>query len=603
MVRVIALCLILILTNLEVDGGTFTNVPPKDYNRRSGLHDCIDRFYSNTSFAPRPGIYNGIPVEPGEYSAFAAIGWTRSLQKVDYLCGGTLITLNFVLTAAHCSINGEQKRPDLVRLGDVNLLSDENDENVQQIAIKRFIKHPAYKASRSYNDIALIELETDIQPGPFVCSACLWADKIMDFDMLTVMGFGTTKLGSDMSPILMKADLPPLQEADCKDQFPINRRIAEGIKESQFCAASPNKDACPGDSGGPILVNLVDPNPHGLQKLIPFVTGIISIGTGCNEGSIGLYSRVASYIEWIQNVTNVSFDPKSCARNTECVPFYKDVSSSVQRPEFAPEYHVDLMNDKSKNPVCAGALIDYRHVLTSYECILAEPTFVLLDGARANITDITNHDDLAIIGLDQYYDTKPEYFKTSGPVCLLKKSNVTNFKILVSANDPENHQRLIVNALVMPDNQCKPGFICTEKEEYLIPETCVFQPGGSIASHIRVGDNFNIPLLHGINLEELSCGNRKVQLKAASVAHYYPWIESVVLGHIVESLKKEETFRQHEYFRGDTCLPASGGGLGRCVPADHCEELLKDHRKGLVNIRTCLFEGDQPIVCCPNVYL
>ncbi|XP_029730806.2 uncharacterized protein LOC115267739 [Aedes albopictus] len=612
--KVFIVALFLMLYSLEsaVDCRVFTDNSPKDYDSRSGLDDCLDRFYSNTSFAPLPGVYNGDPVEPGEYSAFAAIGWTRNSTNVDYLCGGTLITLKYVLTAAHCSVDGMQKRPDTVRLGDVDLFSDENDENVQQIAITRFIKHPSYRALRSYNDIALVELQEDIKPGPFVCSACLWTDMILNFDLLTVMGFGSTKLGSGLSPVLMKADLPPLDDNECKDQFPINRKIAEGVKETQFCAASPNKDACPGDSGGPILIDLVDPSPSGLQKKVPFVTGVISIGTGCNEGSIGLYTRVASYVDWIQNVTDVNFEPKNCARNTECVPFYKNVKSSVQRPNFTPNFHVDLLNDKSKEPICGGALIDYRHVITSADCVMEpyKPTFVLFNGERANITDITIHpesqkqqNNLAILGLDQYYDHEGEDFKTSGPVCLLKKSNATNFQILVSAIDPENQRRLIVKAVGSPEENCTEGFICTENGENLLPDTCAFQPGGSIASHIQVGENFNVPLLHGINTNGPTCGGRDLQFKAVSAAQHYGWIESVVLKHVVDGLKKDETFQQHEYFRNDTCLQQSGEGLGRCVPAEQCHELLMEHRKGLTKVKTCCFEDNVPIICCPNAYL
>lgn len=386
--------------------------------------------------------------------------------------------MNYILTAAHCSVDGNQKPPDTVRLGDVDLSLTKGDENSQQIAIKRFLKHSDFRAARSYHDIALIELEQAIKPGMFVCSACLWIGMDLNFERLTVMGFGSTDFASGSSPILLKAELAPLEAAECIDRFPKNRKIAEGVMDSQFCAAAPNQDACPGDSGGPILVDLVD--PFGAKKKVPFVAGIISIGTGCNAGSMGLYTRVASYIDWIQKETGASFDPTQCARHTECVPHYKDIQSSVQYPLVAPDFHVDLMNDESEVAICGGALIDYRHVITSADCVSGarKPTFVLLRTERANISEITVHPDspkeqnnLAVVALEQFLNFETNR-KFAGPACLWKKDFIPEKKVFVSAVRPDDQKQLVVNATVTQDDLCKEGLICAINRENLIPETC-----------------------------------------------------------------------------------------------------------------------------------
>lgn len=51
-------------------------------------------------------------------------------------------------------------RPDIVRLGDITLLG--NKETTRTFGIKNIIRHPNYKFSSKYDDIALIELDKTV---------------------------------------------------------------------------------------------------------------------------------------------------------------------------------------------------------------------------------------------------------------------------------------------------------------------------------------------------------------------------------------------------------------------------------------------------------
>ncbi|XP_062552481.1 urokinase-type plasminogen activator-like isoform X2 [Armigeres subalbatus] len=515
---------------------SFVPTPPSDYASRVNLEDCYERFYKEKRFLINgsPFVLNGEPVALGEYSSFVAIGWTRSSSKTDYLCGGVLITLKHALTAAHCAVDANQKSPDTVRLGEVDLSSSAEDHNAQQIAIKRFVRHPDYRISRSYHDIALIELERSAEPGPFVCSACLYTEQKLNFDHLTVMGFGATNFGSASSPVLLKADLSLLEEADCKAQFPANRKIAEGIKSSQFCAAAPDKDACSGDSGGPILIDLVDPSR---EKKIPFVAGIVSTGTGCSDGSMGLYTRVASYIDWIEAVTGVSFDYENCTRHTECERYYDRATSAIMVPQFYIATHVYLKNDRNGESNCGGTLIDYRHVVTSADCAMGQnkPTFILHRRGHVNITKITIHPEahkeehnLAILELDMYLNTNKTFF-SAAPACLPKEPAAPLPRLSVSVVDPHSKQQLVMHAMVSQETNCAEQFICTKNNEDLAPESCAVQPGASVTSIRSFNDE--VQFIYGVNTESSSCAGRDVQLKAVSIARHRSWIESVVLNH------------------------------------------------------------------------
>jgi secreted trypsin-like serine protease len=68
---------------------------------------------------------------------------------------------------------------------------------------------------------------------------------------------------------------------------------------STFCAATPGKDSCNGDSGGPIL------NANGT------IVGIVSLGIGCALPQFpGVYSRVSEADMFIrQGICEMSSNP------------------------------------------------------------------------------------------------------------------------------------------------------------------------------------------------------------------------------------------------------------------------------------------------------
>ena len=188
-------------------------------------------------------------------------------------------------------------------MGDTHLASTEDDESAQQIPIARFIKHPQYRMSRSYYDIGLVELEKNVIPNSAICVACVWREPGVPEGLMDAVGFGALGFGEKLSPTLQKVKLQALDSTICADRVPINRRqMPEGLRDDQLCAHSKTMDTCEGDSGGPLQTHRY--NMFG--NVFPLVVGVVAFGTPCTEGSTGVYTRVSSYLDWIEKEVNQS---------------------------------------------------------------------------------------------------------------------------------------------------------------------------------------------------------------------------------------------------------------------------------------------------------
>lgn len=114
-------------------------------------------------------------------------------------------------------------------------------------------------------------------------------------EKLTVAGWGRTEY-SNFSPIKLKLQVPVVSDYQCAERF---RTLRVALQDSQLCAGGERgRDSCNGDSGGPLMDTFK--NDSGQW----YVKGIVSFGAKCGlDGWPGVYTRVASYLQWIrQNV-------------------------------------------------------------------------------------------------------------------------------------------------------------------------------------------------------------------------------------------------------------------------------------------------------------
>ncbi|CAH0697642.1 unnamed protein product [Spodoptera exigua] len=325
-----------------------------------------------------------------EFPHVALLGYGDDVDSAQWLCGGSVISERFILTAAHCSSTRLLGSIQYAALG--LLRRTDPKENWKIYKIKRIINHPEYKPPSKYNDIALLETENEIAFGQDLLPACLHtgADYIR---FAEASGWGRLGHRQALADTLQVVNLEEFNQAECSNMYRPHRHLSNGYDHSkQMCYGSRFEviDTCEGDSGGPLQ--------FGSTSCYHTVIGVTSYGKDCGIlGSAGMYTRVSYYLPWIEGIVWPEEVEKQCldyfhklpypCRGKGLVSLQKNwsepekchttvlkVNLSVAKPipvawNFPHQARLGYGDDLSTALwLCEGTVISERFILTSAHC-------------------------------------------------------------------------------------------------------------------------------------------------------------------------------------------------------------------------------------------
>merc|ERR1719260_480936 len=222
--------------------------------------------------------------------------WQVALFIDDaWFCGGSIISENYVLTAAHCADGAGYFD---VMAGAHNVRASSEPNRVEITSYNGWT-HPEWNTQDLSNDLALIELPSPIDFNDYIKPSCLpsTGDTADEDELVTCTGWGKpSDSAGGISPVLrMVEDLPIISNSECNAIYGI---VGDGV----VCIdTAGGKGTCSGDSGGPLNMkfDVVDKEGNPGQKWKQ--VGVVSFGAsaGCEVGYPAGFTRNAYFMDWI----------------------------------------------------------------------------------------------------------------------------------------------------------------------------------------------------------------------------------------------------------------------------------------------------------------
>ncbi|KAL1397854.1 hypothetical protein pipiens_009427 [Culex pipiens pipiens] len=605
-------------------------------NERESLDDCHLRYYKYglRDYAGGP-IFNEPKRASTEFAHLAAIGQTQRDGTVSWICAGTLIWENYVLSSARCT-GGSEAGPNVVRLGDA-----------QQVGIAEIIVHPSFNREfPAYHDVALLRLEQNVTFSPTIAPACLWKDENVPFPTMEAVGWANL---DDLTP--SKVTLRQLGGSSAC--------VGEQVRNQTLCASRATLNECPAGLGAPLHKKLL----HN-GKMTPFLVGIASFDSSCEAANPAVYSRMSYFYSWIENTIDEKepsfrewrMNPVGCAflrsylrnQDTEVVVGETndaqtlDVSRalvSYASNEFNHVVGIYWQNYPYRRENCTGTLISDDTVLVLAECtsnfgVAATHVYIgwLMTTENYPISETVIHpeyvegspyNNIAVLKLAK----RVKFSTIVRPVCIWTSPEIPPSQVDVlgrgrqdinffvrdeqfesfwpmDANLTARHNvNSVSNCSLTSESRRKLNrglaeeLLCTRNPNFLVPESCRILPGAPVQLPIVRNDRY---FHYALALSQFgsNCGFGESTI-STRLAPHINWLQTTLLPNFRDEAAAVQ-YVNPDWAEGEPCTYDFEDEIeGVCTQYLKCPKVWNDFQaKRRVN-----FCNSASVICCPKRYI
>nr|QHB21613.1 venom S1 protease 21 [Platymeris rhadamanthus] len=235
-------------------------------------------------------IYGGREVRPHEYPWLVAL--VSGEQRTMPMCGGSIITQFHVLTAAHCvTSKGKLTGGTYSVLVGEHDWQDDNNKARQVIKVKDVIIYGNYSSYVKDFDIAILNLEKEIQFSELVGPICLPRGRLDVRDQwIKVMGWGRVDDEGYFSTIAKVTYVKGVDINICNAKYHYFMIVDDPF---HICTWAHKTSSCKGDSGSPLV--WLDPETNRYTQ-----SALVSHSMGCTGDIPSVNTDVSYFWDWIQ---------------------------------------------------------------------------------------------------------------------------------------------------------------------------------------------------------------------------------------------------------------------------------------------------------------